>query len=62
MEAVRWRCFSPKDTARCVQSLLGRPQLSLVGILIAWFAIGRLFSPVHLMAVRLLFPEFTLGS
>jgi len=45
-----------------VQSLLGRPQLSLVGILIAWFAIGRLFSPVHLMAVRLLFPEFTLGS
>jgi len=45
----------PAPAARRVQVLLRRPQLSLLGIVIAWFAIGRLFAPIHGMALRLLF-------
>lgn len=45
----------PAQAARRLQVLLRRPQLSLLGIVIAWFAIGRLFGPVHLLALRLLF-------
>jgi len=38
-----------------------RPGWSLVGILVAWFAIGRIFRPVHGVAIRLLYPEFAYG-
>jgi hypothetical protein len=49
--------FSEK-TARVVQAVLRHPQLSLMGILVAWVLIGRAFGPVHLLAVNLLYPEF----
>ena len=51
------RIFS-EQTARRVQKLLRHPQLSLVGILVAWLLIGRVFGPLHLLAVNLLYPEF----
>jgi Zn-dependent protease len=44
-------------TARRVQALLRHPQLSLIGILLAWLLIGRVFEPIHLLAVNLLYPE-----
>jgi Zn-dependent protease len=48
----------PEPTARRVQALLRHPQLSLIGILVAWLLIGRVFGPIHLLAVNLLYPEF----
>jgi len=46
-----------KDTARRLQAFMRRPQFSMLGILAAWFLIGPIFGPVHLMAVNLLYPE-----
>ena len=47
--------------ARRVQGLLRRPQLSLVGLLLAWIAMPRIFGPIHRLAVNLLYPEFGYG-
>ena len=47
-----------EQTARRVQSLLRHPRLSLMGILLAWLLIGRVFGSIHLLAVNLLYPEF----
>jgi hypothetical protein len=41
--------------------LLAQPQLALLGILAAWYLIGEVFWPVHLLAIRLLYPELTYG-
>jgi Zn-dependent protease len=49
------------DGARRVQGLLRRPQLSLVGLLLAWIAMPRIFGPIHRLAVNLLYPEFGYG-
>ncbi len=51
----------PEDLARRAQLLLFRPQLALVGILLAWMLIGRVFWPIHLLAVQLLYPEYGYG-
>ena len=53
--------FLPEDTARRAQLWLRQPQLSLVGIVLAWMLIGRVFGPVHLLAVQLLYPEYGYG-
>jgi Zn-dependent protease len=47
--------------ARRVQALLQRPQLSLLGLLLAWMAMPRIFGPVHRLAVKLLYPEYGYG-
>jgi len=47
--------------ARRVQTLLRSPQLSLVGLLLAWIAMPRIFGPIHRLAVNLLYPEFGYG-
>ena len=47
--------------ARRVQALLHRPQLSLVGLLLAWIAMPRIFGPIHRLAVNLLYPEYGYG-
>ncbi len=47
-----------EDGARRLQKLFSSPQLSLVGILIAWWIIPRVFWPVHELALKLLYPEF----
>ncbi len=47
--------------ARRVQALLQRPQLSLVGLLLAWIAMPRIFGPIHRLAVNLLYPEYGYG-
>ena len=47
--------------ARKVQALLQRPQLSLVGLLLAWMAMPRIFGPIHRLAVNLLYPEYGYG-
>jgi Zn-dependent protease len=47
--------------ARRVQALLQRPQLSLMGLLLAWIAMPRIFGPIHRLAVNLLYPEYGYG-
>ena len=39
-----------EDTARRLQAFMRRPRFSMLGILAAWFLIGPIFRPVHLMA------------
>ena len=46
-----------EEAARRLQEFMRRPQFSMLGILAAWFLINPIFSPVHLMAVNLLYPE-----
>ena len=50
--------FLAEDTARRAQIWLRQPQVSFVGIMLAWMLMGRIFGPVHLLAVRLLYPEY----
>jgi len=45
------------DTARRLQEAMSNPRFSMLGIVVAWFLIGPIFGPVHLMAVNLLYPE-----
>jgi len=47
--------------ARRVQMLLRNPRLSLVGLLLAWLAMPRIFGPIHRLAVNLLYPELDYG-
>jgi Zn-dependent protease len=47
----------PAATARRLQKWLTHPQVSTLGILVAWLLIGRVFGAVHLLAVNLLYPE-----
>jgi len=53
--------FFNEAGARRVQTLLRSPQLSLVGLLLAWMAMPRIFGPIHRFAVNLLYPEFGYG-
>ena len=46
-----------EDTARRLQEHMSNPRFSMLGIVAAWFLIGPIFGPVHLMAVNLLYPE-----
>lgn len=48
-----------EDGARRLRALVGSPRFSMLGILVAWFLIGPIFRPVHLMAVNLLYPELS---
>jgi Zn-dependent protease len=47
--------------ARRVRAMLTHPRVAWFGILLAWLLIGRVFRPVHLLAIRLLYPEFGYG-
>ncbi len=47
--------------ARRVQALLRTPKLSLVGLLLAWIAMPRIFGPIHRVAVNLLYPDLGYG-
>lgn len=47
--------------ARRVQGLLRSPRLGLVGLLLAWLAMPRIFGPIHRFAIQLLYPEFGYG-
>ena len=48
--------FLGADAARRAQELMRQPTLALGGLLLAWFLIGRMFGPIHLLAVNLLYP------
>ena len=48
----------PEDTSRRLQQLLARPLFAFGGILIAWFAIPRIFWPVAQFAAAIVFPEY----
>jgi len=50
-----------EESARRVQALLRQPRLAMLGIFVAWFVIGRLFRPIHVLAVNLLYPELRYG-
>ena len=47
--------------ARRVQGWLRSPRFSLLGLLLAWIAMPRIFGPIHRLAVNLLYPEFGYG-
>ena len=47
--------------ARQLQILLSRPQFSMLGLMVAWFAIGPIFRPALRWAVNLLYPELSYG-
>jgi len=49
------------DRARRLQVLMSRPQFSMLGLLVAWFAVGPIFRPVLRWAVNLLYPELSYG-
>ena len=49
------------ERARRIQDFMSQPQLSLFGILVAWFLIGRIFPAVHLFAINLLYPGMHYG-
>ncbi len=51
----------PEDRARRLMALMSQPQFSMLGLLVAWFAIGPLFGPTLLFAVNLLYPEVHYG-
>lgn len=53
--------FFSDAVARRVQGLLRNPRLGLVGLLLAWLAMPRIFGPVHRFAIRLLYPEIPYG-
>jgi len=48
--------FLDTDTARRVQAFMHQPALAFGGLLVAWVLIPRIFGPVHLFAVNLLYP------
>lgn len=48
-----------ENTARSIQNTLRNPQFSLMGILVAWLVIGRIFSPIFFAAASALHPGVT---
>jgi Zn-dependent protease len=50
-----------EQRSRRLRLLLAQPQVALLGILAAWYLIGKVFWPVHLLAIRMLYPELTYG-
>lgn len=49
------------DRARQLQILMSRPQFSMFGMLVAWFAVGAIFRPTLRWVVKLLYPELSYG-
>jgi Zn-dependent protease len=49
----------PEPAALRYRELMANPRFALMGIVVAWFAIGPIFRPVHLFAVNLLYPELS---
>jgi len=49
----------PAPAALRFRQLMSNPRFAWMGILIAWFAIGPIYRPVHLLAVNLLYPELS---
>jgi Zn-dependent protease len=43
------------------QHALRHPRFSLIGLIVAWMVIGRLFGPIHRLAVSCLYPELRYG-
>ena len=53
--------FVDPARARQLRLIAAQPHFSLIGLLVAWFLIGRIFWPIHGVAIRLLYPEFDWG-
>jgi Zn-dependent protease len=53
--------FFSEAGARRVQARLCNPRFALVGLVLAWIAMRRIFGPIHRVAVGLLYPEFSYG-
>ena len=50
-----------RETAQRWQAFLRQPMMSLVGIIIAWRAIGYIFWPAFTWSLRALYPELAFG-
>jgi len=51
----------PERLAGRLRAVYARPTWAFVGLIVAWFAIPRLFPPVHGAAIRLLYPDLRYG-
>jgi len=51
----------PAQAGRSLQGLLRQPGFAIGGILLAWYLIPRMFTPVLLFAVNLLYPDVHYG-
>jgi Zn-dependent protease len=49
--------MNPGTTRRYQDFIWGNPAISLIGILVAWQVFPRIFSPLFVAAVKLLYPE-----
>jgi Zn-dependent protease len=49
------------EGARRVQAWLRSPQLSFMGLLLAWLVMRAVFGPIHRLAVNLLYPGYGYG-
>ncbi len=50
-----------EDAARRWQAWMAQPHFARFGIQLAWFAIVAVFSPIHRLALNLLYPEYSYG-
>ena len=48
--------FMSTDTARRYHAFLRQPMFSMIGLLIAWRIFDDIYAPLHLLALRLLYP------
>ena len=49
------------EIARRYQELMRQPMIALLGIMVAWRVIGRLFWPLLTLALRFLYPGISYG-
>jgi Zn-dependent protease len=49
--------FMSTDTARRYHAFLRQPMFSMLGLLLAWRIFGPIYAPLHLLALRLLYPR-----
>jgi len=51
----------PEHLALRLRAVFAHPAWSFAGIVVAWLVIREAFGPVHLVAIRLLYPEYGYG-
>ena len=46
-----------EEWVRGYQELMRQPMVSLLGLVVAWNVFGKIFGPLHLLALNLLYPD-----
>lgn len=50
-----------RPAAERYMAAIHQPTFAIVGLLVAWYVFGRIFSPIHLFAINVLYPGVTYG-